>query len=185
MFQNYRLSLRILKNIFLCKILSITGYLKYPVILLPRISYKRIINIDLLIERQQVYIVRRSEKPYSESFYEVGGEYLLREDALNHQHIRGLSLNLLGGLFQSVHIKFRTLLKSFASESWNGYTPIFLSEHTKSIEVLENSYSLYFDANNIHNQKIPYNREKTKEFEKEVKKFYENVIAPDLVQESL
>jgi len=171
MFQKLQHSLKALRNILLCKYYRLTRKLDYPNSILPKTSYKPIINIDALIKNQSVCLIRRSDKIFEDTFNQLGGEYTLKEDVISYSDVPNLSINLLGGLFEDKHIKYKASLKEPAGKKWDGMTEINLAEHVNGYVVVENFCAIYIHANNIHDITVPYKRPIDKELDKFFKAF--------------
>jgi hypothetical protein len=160
-----------------CKAYRISGKLSYPYQILPKRKYKAKIEIDSLLQDNSVFIVRRFDQDVSELFVSVGGELYLKETAISPKEIgKGLSLNLFGGEFKEEHLRFRVKLKSPGSNEWLGRNPVFLSDHINDYEVFDETLEgIYFNANNLHNQELPYNRNFDKKLDKELDDFFINI----------
>jgi len=62
-----------------------------------------LLDIDYLIDKQDLFILRRSSKTTEDTFNDLG---ILRDDIINTKEIPGLSMNLLGAYFKIEHIKY-------------------------------------------------------------------------------
>ena len=175
MLQHYSISPKTLRNIFLCKWYRLVGKLKYPSSILPKVSYEAKMNMDSLTN-SQLYLLRRSNNPFDKTFNKMGDYFVLREDAIGYKDVPGLSLNLLGGKFKIRHLKYKVLMKTPASQKWDGTTQIFLSEHLNDFEVVKGGCPIFLDANKLHDKPIPYDREKNSHLDKEVQNFFNNMI---------
>jgi hypothetical protein len=139
----------------------------YPDCLLPKNRYVSRINLEEIFEHQLLFILRRSNKSFSETFIQVGEISILREDAIDYKEVPNMSVNLMGGKFVPDFLRF--IPKDEGIKEWDGRERIFLYEYLKSYSVLPSEpCAIYFDASKIHNCSIPYNRKK----DKQVDKFY-------------
>ncbi len=171
--RELNLLFRALKNIFLCKIYSINGNLRYPISILPKFYYYPTINIPSILEFQNVTLSRRSELSKEDTFNELG---FLREDVLSTSDVPFLSLNLMGSYFKSEHNQFKpTLSKTI---KWNGKSLTYLSELRKDYTLINQYCTIYLNAEGINNQEVPYKRPSSKPIDAEIKKFFTSVAIP-------
>ena len=149
---------RILKDTFLYNCYRWIGKSDFPISILPKFHYVSLINIQSLLSGQTVYILRRSDKSFNDTFNDLGK---LREDALTPKEVPFLSLNMLGGLFKPEHTRFKVLNNGMDRWKNNDYISIidFLSDFT----VIDNYCIVYIEANGIDSQSIPYSQTQTKE----------------------
>lgn len=171
MFQTFQHLPKALRNILRCSYLRFLGELDYPNSILPKRRYKPIININDLIKEQAVWLIRRSNKNFDDTFDKVGNEYFLKGDVIPRSDVPSLSLNLLGGYFDSQHIKYRTQLKKPASNKWDGKTIVYLSDHLDDFVVVEDCSPIFIDANAVHDAKVPYKHP----VDNDVKNFYKSL----------
>lgn len=169
MFPKYPHLLKVLRNIWLCSFYRLTGKLKYPNSILPKTCFKNFLEFDTLIENQQIFLLRRSDKPLEHTFSILGGNYILCQDAIEDSDLLDLSLNLLGGKFQIKHIKFIPKIKSEACYPWDGKSSIYLSDHLHNYSVVEVPCYIFIDSSNIHNETISYSRTQDKPLDKHLK----------------
>jgi len=173
MLQTLKLLPRILRNTLRINFLKFSGRLIFPLEILPKRNYKPVINISLLLENQSVFILRRSNSSFSDTFNELG---YLRESALIPKEIPNLSLNLLGGKFKPKDACFRII--NNGQKKWINNEPIFLCEYLKDFKKLDETCNIYLNANGIHRQQVPYTVPTNPHFKKEVDKFFEYVSKP-------
>ncbi len=167
---------KILKDIFLYNFYKRFRNCYYPASILPKLNYVPLINIQSLLDKQTVYIIRRSDKSEEDTFNELG---LLRNDALTPKDIPFLSLNILGGRFMPEHSKFRILNEGI--KKWNNRKYISLLDHLKDFEILKNYCLVYINANGVDGQEIPYFlQQSNKDIRREVDKFFQHVEKPNL-----
>lgn len=165
------LILRCLKDTFVISYYKFKGELDFPTSILPRIFFKNCIDFDALFRHQKVILLRRSEYNYDETFNSLG---MLREDAIDLNRIPNMSLNLLGTYFKPEYSKFRITKK--AAEKWINIEPVFLSEYVEFINLWPDSCNIFIDANNIHDQTIPYAIPKSnKGIHAEIEKYFKKV----------
>lgn len=148
------------------------GESDYPISILPRTTYIKNIDFDALVSQQAVFLVRRSDKLFGQIFYELDGEYLLRQDAFEPNEIPNLSLNLLGGFFEEAHICYR--VTGAGAQSWDGVSFIDMADFVENYTIIDPCIPIFIHANPLHNIKIPYQVPK-KEFRTIVTNFYESV----------
>lgn len=175
MLQNLKLLPRILRNTLRTNFLRCSGKLIFPLQILPKRNYKSVMNISALIENQSVFILRRSDNSFSDTFNELG---LLREKALIPKEIPFLSLNLLGGKFKPAYACFRII--NDGQKKWINNEPIFICEYLKDFKKLNTTCNIYLNANGIDNQSIPYEMTKNKPLEKEINKFFNYIPKPHI-----
>jgi hypothetical protein len=164
---------RILKDTFLYNYQRWIGKCDFPVSILPKLNYVSIIDIQSLLNGQTVYILRRSDKSFNDTFNDLGK---LREDAITPKEIPFLSLNMLGGLFKPEHTKFKVLNNGMSRWKNNDYISIidFLNDFTR----IDNYCIVYIEANGIDSQSIPYDQTATKDLTKEINRFFEHIDKP-------
>jgi hypothetical protein len=154
-----------LTDILKCKVLLLTGRLKYPLSILPKKHYVRQININKLYEEIPLIVVRRSEKTQEKLFNKFG---ILREDAFSETDIPNMSINLLGGKFKSDYIRFNPTKE--ATKTWDGQEQIFYSKYHPLVQILSEVIPIFFDVINLHNLTFPYQRNKDKDVNKLIEK---------------
>jgi len=170
MHLNWEKAKKDLRNIFRCKYYRVIGKLTYPACILPRTSYIHKVDIASLINRQEVFVSRRSNKICEETFNELGETYTLREDAIDPIDVPNMSLNLMGGRFLEMHLKYVT--EGEAAKIWNGVRKIYLSDFMNLYTSLESFCPIYFNLRGIHNQPFIYDKGKSPELTKEMQDFY-------------
>lgn len=164
---------RILKDTFLYNFYKRVGKCDFPVSILPKINYVSVLDLQSLLHDQTVYIVRRSDKSYNDTFNDLGK---LREDAITPKEIPFLSLNMLGGLFKPEHIRFRVL--NNGSNPWNNNDFISIFDFLNDFTLVDNYCIVYIEANGIDSQSIPYLQPATKDLTKEINIFFQHVDKP-------
>ena len=158
-----------LKNFLICKFRLFTKGSFYPNSILPKLRYRRYINIDELIEKQQMVILRRSDKPVAETFNDLG---ILREDALVAKDLPGFSMNLLGANFKTPFIKYVPIINTKATERWNGIDKIYLADYINLYKIKEVWSPIFFKGSDMHNLEIPYTKSEDKSILKVLKKLH-------------
>lgn len=171
MFQKLQRLQKALRNILLCNVYRLSGNLDYPNYILPKTNYKPLMNVDGLVKSQPTCLVRRSDKSLEDTFNKLGDYYTLKEGVIIHSDIPNLSLNLLGGLFEVQHIKYKTNHADLSSKRWDGTSPIYLADYVNSYIKVENYCAVYIDANNVHDVNVPYKRPVDKELTNLLKAF--------------
>lgn len=171
--------LRISKDILLRNCYRVSGKLKFPQSIIPKRYYVSKMDIDKLIEENQLYLLRRSDLPFDDTFNTLG---FLRESALEPRQVPFLSLNLLGAFFETKHANLR-IIKNGANK-WIDNSPIFITEHLSDFEVLDDFCLIYIDANKIHKNKIPYSQPRSPELNKEISDFFTHCTMPEIKDKS-
>jgi hypothetical protein len=127
------------------------------------------------LDKQTVYIIRRSDKSEEDTFNELG---LLRNDALIPKDVPFLSLNILGGFFKPEHSKYRFINEGV--KKWRNREYISFFDHLKNFEILKDYCLVYINANGVDRQEIPYFLQSNKDLKREVDKFFQHVEKPKL-----
>ena len=143
---------RILKDTFLYNYQRWIGKCDFPVSILPKLNYVSIIDIQSLLNGQTVYILRRSDKSFNDTFNDLGK---LREDAVTPKEIPFLSLNMLGGLFEPEHTRFKVLNNGMSRWKNNDFISIidFLNDFTHIADLRQaKNYSIRPDSNKRFNR---------------------------------
>ncbi len=141
----------LLKNIYYYNRRRIRKLSCYPLRLLPTICYRREIDIDRVSNDLSCSVVRRAEGSYNDTFNEFDNA---RQNFISVDRIPELSMNLLGGKFETEDIRFRT--RHDGSSNWEGEA-VLLSEYNDSYEILDDNYPpIYFGLSRIHNRTVPY-----------------------------
>jgi len=168
---------RILKNTFLYNYYRWVNKFDCPVSILPKLKYIQKIDIQTILDNQTMYILRRSDKSYSDTFNDVDN---LRDDALLLKDIPFLSLNILGGLFKPEHTRFRIIKNGM--KRWEQSYPILITEFLTDYEILDKYCIIFIEANGINNQSVPYSQKESKDLKKEIDKFFTYFDKPIIVQ---
>jgi|GEM_PF-3823523 len=168
---------RILKDTYLYNYYRWIGKCDFPVSILPKFHYVSLIDIQLLLNGQTVYIIRRSDKSFNDTFNDLGK---LREDALTPKEIPFLSLNMLGGLFKPEHTKLKVLNSGMNRWKNNDFISIidFLNDFTK----VNNYCIVYIEANGIDGQGVPYSQTSTKDLKREIDLFFKHLDKPVILE---
>ena len=146
--------LKALIDTLICKGLWIIGKLNYPLFILPKGFYITRMNIDSLISGiSSITIVRRSNKSKQETFNKFG---MVRDDAILDNEIPGMSMNLLGGMFQSDFIYLNPTKD--ASKKWDGSEIVLYSKYRKLVQKIPVTTPIFFEVKKLHNITFPYNR---------------------------
>ena len=134
----------------------------YPKYLLPR-KYFRIFSLDELDPSKEYHLVRRSLKQTAQDTFDnfgllkIGSLVAIDENSKKGfiNQVPGMSKCMLGGLFYSLHLKYRA--KNVAMDDWEkDGPPIQFKELIKHIEVQPNPISIYFPLHQIHRKEIPF-----------------------------
>lgn len=92
--------------------------MEYPLEIIPKPNYRKL-DISKINEINNIFLIRRSLKPTLKETFSSNN--LVRIDALvqegSGRKFKNYSLNILGGLFEEVHISF--IQKGKATEDWN------------------------------------------------------------------
>ena len=180
MLLNFQLSLIALRTTLKVNWYYLCGKLQFPFCIIPKLNYILRIDINKLIENQQVYLLRRVDLLCNDIFDRYGH---LKDKAIDqiidHKRIPNLSLNLLGGKFKPKHCKFQTLREG--NNAWNGIERIDLTQYLSNYRIVKDFCFIFFDANDLHNQEIPYKQTFTKDLKNAIDKFYAEVDKPDLI----
>lgn len=179
MFLKFYRLLKSLKNIFLCKIYEINGKLDYPKKILPNPNYKKILDFDNITQVKNVFLLRRADMSFEDTFFKLGNQYFLKDDAIDYNRIPNLSTNLLGGGFKPDYSTFRIKRNTLAEKKWEGDN-VYLSDHVGSYTKVEGGCVVYLNANNLHNVAFPYNLNFNPDFHNEVKNF-QNVFSKNII----
>jgi hypothetical protein len=171
----YLKSLHLLKSLrstFLCNIYKFFGKLDYPNEILPKSNYRINLDFDSITQVHNVFLLRRAEMNFEDTFFKLGDRYILKADAIpiDYNRIPNLSTNLLGAGFKSDYSAFRVKMGSLAEKKWNGNN-VYLWEHIDSYSKVEDGCVIYLNANNLHNARFPYNLGFNQDFQKELKIF--------------
>jgi hypothetical protein len=136
-------------NIYLSKIFKFLG-LDYPIFILPNTRYKIKMDLDELLQRNNVYIVRRSDLPLNESF---NSAKKLKAAAIPLKRIPDLSTNLLGAFFKAKHIKY--FVYKPGADAWNGLK-VRIKNFNNSYKKAEDSEPIFIEAKELQNIPIPF-----------------------------
>ena len=151
-----------------------TGTLDFPTQIIPKSSYVKKINMDILISAQNIFLTRRSNLPYIDTFNDLGQ---LREDVFVAKKFPSLSVNLLGGFFEAEHSYFR--IKNKGMERWQNGNCVWFHNYLDDYEKIGNCCIIYLDGNGLHNIDIPYlQSEKTEGLKKKVDEFFTHLPKP-------
>lgn len=163
-FHQFQMLFKRLLTILLNLYKKIRNAICYPYCILPRHEYKNQFSIQQVINHNEYYLVRRSEKNFQDTFDDFGQ---VKISALieNYRDVPGLSMNILGGLFRPKHISF--VLKGPATNPWikNMDKHIWI-KHIWYITYLKKTTPIFFKLNDIHGCDFPYHREENKDYKK-------------------
>lgn len=147
----------------------------YPKSILSKTKFVDGIDFDILISAQDVFLLRRSDKKFDETFLKVGNRTQLRVGILKKNNVLYLSMNLFGAFFKEKYIKYRILIDTFGGEKWNKKSTISFFKNpcllSKSISNLSEGCPIYINANEIHNISHPYDMFPSSDLEKYFKAF--------------
>lgn len=169
----------LLKNFNLtlhCKFLKIIGKIDYPESIIPKENFSNEIDFDLLLaSNKNIYLLRRSDKSLEQTFQLLGGNYLLRLDAISNERLPKLSLNLLGAFFKKEHLKYIVAHNKPGGSKWLNNKKVSFKKFFKDYKVSEVGCEIYLHANNIDGKTFPFpfpyskdNARVVREFEKAV-----------------
>lgn len=120
--------------------------LSYPIEILPRNEYELRLDIPLLLRAySNLYVARRIDGEREKCIYQIDGDFLLLDEALDGISAANFSVNLLGGCFDvERHNHCRPLTKSF-SIPWNGEeVPTDISEDM--FELKHPCFAVYYEV---------------------------------------
>jgi len=150
MLRTCKLLLRALKNTLLIEWLVYKNKITYPLTIISSRKFVVSINLDLLLDNQDVYVLRRSDHSPEDTFNDMG---YLRADVIKTARMPLLSVNLLGALFKPEYSKYR--ISNGGDSKWNGEC-VFISEHLNDYSELPESCNIYLHANLAHGQSYPF-----------------------------
>src|SRR5665213_1257493 len=172
MYQSLQKLWKILKDFFQYNYACILGKPRYPKKILPKTTYQPTLSIDEIAKQFDLYIVRRADFHCDEVLNEAG---ILKDEVISKSDVKGLSMNLLGGLFCQKHAKFRAVKK--AADPWN-YKAIYLSDYLNDYSVKDVWCPLVYQLQDLHDVAIPALNQKNKDTEKYIKA---NNLTPELI----
>jgi len=143
--------------------------MNYPSEILPQ-SHFKYLDISLINQLNNIYLVRRSNKATKEETFKKSGTVIIDSLVGSGSQFKKYSLNLLGGLFKVEHILFRQ--KGKGIETWKLKETINLEDFKDCFEKAISFIPIYVSLKNIHNISIPYNISDKKEVA-EYKKTFE------------
>jgi hypothetical protein len=146
---------RALIDILHRKYLKLAGKPVYPYIILPKPSFVNPINFDTLFQESDVILTRRVDLEIEEVYDPVSET--LKSSVFAKQDIPGMSLNILGGLFQVDFNQYKTT--GTASDEWNN-CPVYLTDYLKDYQIITSNFtSIYFKSSDLHHIDVPFIRE--------------------------
>lgn len=149
----------------------------YPVSLLPEIKYiSKIDFILLLASNRNIYLIRRSDKSFEQTFALLGDQYVLKSNAIEQNRLSRLSLNLLGSYFKEEHLKYSVHHRTAGGQKWISPEKVKIKKYLNDINQVEVGCPIYLHANNIDGTQIPYLYPYNKETLKNVRDFQKKVI---------
>ena len=133
---------------------------QYPIVILPRRSYKKKLSIDRLLRRYHDLMVVRQVKGLETDCWLIteGGDRVL-QDSVFESSMANLSLNLAGGLFDTrrdAHLRFLPTSNE-AKAQWNGGKVSYeIVSSADSYSFDESCFGLCFLVREIHNRTFPF-----------------------------
>lgn len=129
----------------------------YPDLLIPQKEYKCKSDtiIDELCAKQDFYISRRVDGSFDSLTYFQGGQYRLKDDALQCYDER-LSMNILGAGFMISNTRLHA--QKPASDDWNGET-VDKYQYADKIEIKDPSFAAIYLARKVNHRRVPYSRD--------------------------
>lgn len=147
------------------------GNIDYPESILPKEDFFREIDFDLLLaSNKNIYMLRRSEKSFENTFKKVGKDYYLRIDAVQNQRLPKLSINLLGTFFKKEYLKYNVPHNKPGGAKWLGHSVVF-KNFFNDYSVVDVGCEIYLHANNIDGKTFPYSYPYSKDSAKIVSEF--------------
>ena len=132
----------------------------YPSVILPRVTFKRRLNVDRLLRKYpELLVVRMVEGEYYDYLLDTESEEKILSDKVFKNSMANLSMNLAGGLFDTSshgHLKFLPTSKE-ASLPWKG------RKASKRLYSTPNCYKTFtpcfglcFHVRDIHKRTFPF-----------------------------
>lgn len=142
-------SFKALMNIYLSKFLFFFK-LDYPASILPNQKYKSKFDLSDLVQKDDLYVVRRSDLPLNQSFNTAKK---LKASAIPLKRIPDLSMNLLGCFFKARHVKY--FVYKPGSDPWDG-SKIRIRNFRNAYKVANDAEPIFIQAKNISDIPIPF-----------------------------
>lgn len=132
----------------------------YPSEILPKMSYKRRLCIDRLLEKYpELLIVRMVEGVVDNYLLDFESGKMILSEKVFKNNMANLSMNLAGGLFNTNsqgHLRFLPTKKE-AIKAWNGLkTPHKLYSNRDCYITYKQCFGLCFRVADIHNRTFPF-----------------------------
>ncbi|WP_379731791.1 hypothetical protein [Flavobacterium branchiicola] len=163
--------------------MKIRGLIDYPESIIPKINFYKQIDFDLLLaSNRNIYLLRRSEKPFEQTFQSFGKGHMLRLNAISNERLPKLSLNLLGAFFKREHLKYVVSHKKPGGDKWRDYKKISFKDYFKDYEVTDVGCEIYLHANNINGKTFPFSFPFSKENARVVRDF-EKAIGEGMIKQ--
>ena len=121
-------------------------------------QHYRYFSVDALSQNDNYYVLRAAN---TQNVSDVFNNGIFRINALLREPTRysetaGLSLNLLGGYFTEIHLKY--IQKGDAASYWTEGAKTEIDELTKHISVEEGRVPIYFSLFKLHALQIPFEK---------------------------
>lgn len=134
----------------------------YPTEILPRVIYKRRLNVGRLLERYPDLLVVRMVDGFVNDYLQKSesGDIILSQKVFKN-NMANLSMNLAGALFDTsshAHLRFLPTKKE-ATDAWNGLRiPKRLYSTTDCFDTHEPCFGLCFLVNEINERTFPFHK---------------------------
>lgn len=152
MFQTIQTLWKVFKDILICNYYRLIRKRTYPRYILPKINYQPLIDIDALLNKQDLILLRRSDLPTKDVFNELG---YLRDAIISIKDIPDLSMNLMGAFFKITNIRYIPI-SAKATTIWPGGIRVFLSDFLEDYKIIETCSPIFINAKDLHNIEIPF-----------------------------
>lgn len=137
--------------------------MSYPLELLPKINYKKITTEEL--PKEAVIIRTTDEKVILDELGKISDKYIVKSGS--EKQVFDLSVNLYG-IYKLEHIKIQPKKGSGLDDEWKEDDTCLTEVAQDKFEINENKEAIFFLVFDIHDKKIPYNKEingQTSDFE--------------------
>lgn len=137
--------------------------MNYPLELLPKINYKKIITEEL--PEESVIIRTTDEKVILDELGKIPEKYIVKSGS--EKQVFDLSVNLYG-VYKLEHIKIQVIKGSGLDEEWKEGDSCLTEVEQDKFEINENKDAIFFLVFDINNKEIPYQKEingKTSDYE--------------------
>lgn len=128
--------------------------MSYPIEIIPKSHYSYRINLETVLAHSGCfYVCRTAYSPIHEIISEdFDGNPVLDIDAFK-KHVVGLSVNLMGGLFNESHLAYYTPMSHPSSDDWKGQ-PIRLTDFVGGFDRHPQAYPVYYSSEVLHRQPV-------------------------------